>query len=302
MQNAGSAPSNWGRFGTDDERGALNLIDENTVRDAAALVKEGRVYPLGLKVQRKGVPVIDFRPTTERLTLFRDTDTESFRRLGSDGTVGVNEDVLVVPTHNGTHVDALAHMAVSGTLYNGHSADSVEAHRGAMRCGIEKTATVVGRGVVIDVARHKGVPYLQPGTPIGADDLKAALSASDISLHQGDIVLIRTGWLELFNTLGRGDAVPFAQPGITLQGAHYLADHDVAAVGADNAAVEVIPFDQDRYLCVHEALLHNCGITLYEHLVLQQLAKDKVSVGLFVASALPITGGTGSPVNPVLIV
>lgn len=294
------ATGNWGRFGPDDERGSLNFIGANEVRAAAALCRRGVVYPLGLKVQRRGVPVIDFRPATERLTLFRDTDAATFERLGSDGSVGVNEDVLVIPTHNGTHVDALCHVAVDGTLYNGYGADRVEAHRGASTLGIEKTAVVVGRGVLLDVAAHRGLPWLEPGTPIDAADLVAC--AADLKIGRGDIVLIRTGWLDLFDSLGRGAKPPFEQPGITLDAAQYLASLDVAAVGADNAAVEMIPFDQGRYLAVHQRLIHDYGITLYEHLVLTPAATDSVREGLFVASALPVTGGSGSPVHPVLVV
>src|SRR6185437_11741704 len=161
--DAGGTPrTNWGRWGDTDERGAINLIGAAEVLAGVAACRTGRTYHLGLKVQRKGVPLIDFRPTPERYALFRDTDKEMFAKLGSDGTVAFNEDVLSVPTHNGTHMDALAHCVADDTLYNGFPASAVEANRGASKCGIEKVGSVVGRAVLLDVAAHLGVDWMEP--------------------------------------------------------------------------------------------------------------------------------------------
>lgn len=293
--------SNWGRWGEGDERGAVNLIGSAQVLEATSACRTGRVYQLGLRVQRRGVPLIDFRPAPERYSLFRDTDDATFRRLGFDDSVGVNEDVLVVPTHNGTHMDALAHLAVGGTIYNGFDAATAEAHRGAGRCGIEKLGPVVGRAVVLDVAGHLGVEWLEPGTPVGSDLLESCRAASGLEVLAGHVLLVRTGWLDLFAALERGVKPPFEQPGLSLDAVDFIADHDVAVVGADNAAVEVIPFDQGRHLGLHQALLHGLGVTMLEHLMLSEVAADRCGGGLFVAAPLPVTGGSGSPVNPVLI-
>jgi len=300
--DAGGTPrTNWGRWGDTDERGAINLIGAAEVLAGVAACRTGRTYHLGLKVQRKGVPLIDFRPTPERYALFRDTDKEMFAKLGSDGTVAFNEDVLSVPTHNGTHMDALAHCVADDTLYNGFPASAVEANRGASKCGIEKVGSVVGRAVLLDVAAHLGVDWMEPGQRVDGDLLEACRSAAGVTLAAGDVLLIRTGWLDLFASLGRGESPPFAQPGIDLTTVDFIADHDVAAVGADNAAVEVIPFDHGGYLPVHVALLHHLGVVLFEHLVLSPMAADGVVEGLFVAAPLLVTGGSGSPVNPIVI-
>ncbi|HEX3947650.1 MAG TPA: cyclase family protein [Acidimicrobiales bacterium] len=292
---------NWGRWGPDDERGALNLIGPEQVLAGVAACRTGRTYHLGLRVQRKGVPLIDFRPTPERFTLFKDSDTEFFRRVGSDGTVGFNEDVLMVPTHSGTHMDALSHAVADGTHYNGFPANGFEANRGASKCGMEKVGSVVGRAVLLDLPRHLGVDWLEPGQPIGAELLEACRAAAGVPLGAGDVLLVRTGWLDLFGSLGRGERPPYEQPGLDLSAAELVKDLDLAAVGADNAAVEVIPFDKGGYLPVHVALLHQLGVTLFEHLVLSPMAADGVVEGLFVAAPLLITGASGSPVNPVVI-
>jgi len=298
---AAAGRSNWGRWGDDDERGALNLVGPAEVLAGVAACRTGKTYTLGLKVQRKGVPLIDFRPTPERYALFRDTDKDMFAKLGSDGTVGFNEDVLTVPTHNGTHMDALAHCVSDDTLYNGFPAGTVEANRGASRCGIEKVGAVVGRAVLLDVAAHVGVDWLEPGQHVDADLLESCRSAAGVTLGPGDVLLVRTGWLDLFASLGRGEKPPFAQPGLDLSTVDFVADHDLAAVGADNAAVEVIPFDHGGYLPVHVALLHKLGVVLFEHLVLSPMAADGCVEGLFVAAPLLVTGGSGSPVNPIVI-
>jgi kynurenine formamidase len=292
---------NWGRWGADDERGALNLIGPAEVLAATTACRTGRTYPLGLPVQRKGVPVIDFRPAPERYTLFRDTDSSTFKKFGFERPIGVNEDMLVLPTHNGTHMDALAHFASGDTIWNGHPAATFEANRGASRCGVEKLGPVVGRGVLLDVAGHLGVDWLELGAPIDSALLEACRAAAGVQIRPGDVLLVRTGWLEFFASLRRGAAVPYEQPGISLDAVEFVADHDIAVVGADNAAVEVIPFDAGRALGVHEALLHDLGVILFEHLVLAAPAADGCTEGLFVAMPLPVTGASGSPVNPVLI-
>ena len=115
------------------------------------------------------------------------------------------------------------------------------------------------------------------------------------------MLLVRTGWLDLFASLAPGEAPPFAQPGLGLAAVDFVRDHDLSAVGADNAAIECIPFDEDKFLSVHVELLTKLGITLIEHLRLSPMATDRCYQALLVVAPLLVTGGTGSPVNPIAI-
>lgn len=288
----------WGRWGADDERGALNLLTPEVVSRATRAARTGKVYPLALPIQRTGIPHFDYRGTPQRLTLTNHDDEQMSRDNGGAPGVGANEDVLVMAAHTATHMDALGHIYADHKLYNGFPHDSVSPYSGAPHCGIDKVGAVVGRGVLLDVAAAKGVAELGPGYVITPGDLKTTLTAQGSTLEPGDLVLIRTGWLESFLTGGK-DLLP--QPGIGLDAAEFLAEQDVALVGADNGAVEAMPFDKDVYLGAHIVLLVRNGIHLVEHLVLADLATDGCHEFLLVIAPLNVTGATGSPVTPVAI-
>lgn len=289
------------RWGADDERGTLNLLDPSIVLAATRTPSTGVVYNLGLPVQRSGVPVIDYRGAPQRLTLSGAGERGAFKDYGAPDDVGANEDTLVIPAHNGTHMDALCHVFADGKFYNGFDAASFTASRGAARCGIEKTGGFAGRAVLLDVAGHQGVDWLEPGTNITADDLEACRAAQGVEIGRGDIVLVRTGWLDLFLGLPPGEPAPFLQPGIGRSSVAFFDDHDISAVGADNAAVECIPFDDNEFLAVHKELLVKRGVTMLEHLVLGKMAADRCYESLLVVAPLLVTGASGSPVNPIAI-
>ena len=300
-ESSSTAIGNWGRWGPDDERGALNLLDHETVLAATKVTKTGKVYNLGLPVQRSGVPIVDYRGAPQRLTLTSQTDVDMFTAYGSPEGLGANEDVLVIASHNGTHMDALSHVYSDHQLYNGTSASSFASNTGAPKCGIEKTGGFAARAVLLDVAGFLGVEWCEPGYKVTGDDLEACRSAQGVDVGPGDVLLVRTGWLDCFSSVTPGEEPPLAQPGLALSAVPFIRDHDIAAVGADNAAVECVPFDQEIFLAVHIELLVKLGVTLLEHLVLREMADDRCYSSLLVVAPLLVTGGTGSPVNPIAI-
>jgi kynurenine formamidase len=295
----GTKTGNWGRWGADDQRGALNLITPEVVLTALRAPKRGKVYSLGIPIGRYATPDVHAgRPYPERLTLFAPADSSRYEQYGANPGVGANEDVIFIPSHGGTHMDALCHIYAEGTIWNGHSADSFTPGNGAGRCGIENTGTIAGRMVMLDVAANHGVDMLTPGQVITSADLEATRAAQGVDVRSGDILLIRTGWLQQ-----RLAGVPEsgAESGIGYDAVSFIRDHDVAVVGADNAAVESFPFDRNVFLGVHIELLVKLGVTLVEHLWLAELSADKCYEGFFALGALPVTGATGSPVNPLVI-
>jgi kynurenine formamidase len=276
------------RWGEDDERGALNLQTTESVLAGLGAARTGRVYALGLPVQRSGQPHVAHRPAPQRLTLTSDTDDQMFAAFGAAAGTGSHEDVVVLPTHEATHMDALGHVFDGDALYNGFPADSASTYGGLAHCGIEKAGPIVARGVLFDLGP------LPPGHVVTV----AELEACKVSLTPGSVALVRTGWLEAFDPMA---GLTYEQPGLGLDTARWLADHDVVAIGADNTAVEAMPFDGGGFMPVHVELLVRRGVYLLEHLVLAPLARDGVREVLFVAAPLPITGASGSPVNPVAI-
>jgi kynurenine formamidase len=292
---------NWGRWGSDDEIGALNLLSPSLVSDAAHSVRTGRTYPLGIPIQSEGVPLLDFRGRPMRLTLQDPTDEAYFGAFGCAAGTGANEDVLVLASHTTSHMDALIHVYENSQHYNAVPTSAMSAMGGAQRLGIEKVGGFAARAVLLDMPRHiGGGPWLEPGRALSGKDLELASDAQGVEVRAGDVVLVRTGYLQMWFEQNKKE-IGFLQPGLSKDGARWLADRDVVAVGADNTAVEVLPFDEDDFFAVHKVLLVRHGIYMIELLDLSAPAADDCFEGLVTIAPLKVTGATGSPVNPILI-
>lgn len=291
--------SNWGRWGDDDQRGALNLLTPDVVRSAAGSVRTGKVYSLAIPIARTG-PHLSFRGAPQRLTLTNHSDERRVFTEGFGGTpgVGANEDVVVMATHTATHMDALSHVYSDRVHYNGFPHDAVTPYQGAEFLGIDRVGAIATRGILLDIPALKGVEHLDFGYAITADDVTAALERQGVELRAGDAVLVRTGWIELFQ---KTQEFRLDQAGLALSAIRLLNDADVSVVGADNTTVEVQPWSEDVFLGGHIEFLVKAGVNLIEHLNLADLARDEAYEFLFVTAPLPIEGGSGSPVVPIAI-
>jgi kynurenine formamidase len=292
--------TNWGRWGDEDERGALNLLTPDMIRAAAASVRGGRVYSLGIPIQAEGVPLIDYRGKPMRLTLQDGTDEGVYDWLGCQPGTGAHEDVMIFASHTTSHMDALIHVYEDGKHYNGVPSGAMRALSGATKLGIEKVGGFAARGVLLDMPRCFGDDrWVEPGRNITGDDLSRACASQGVEVGPGDVVLVRTGYLDMW--FERQGDVGFEQPGIGVDAARWLAERDVVAVGSDNSAVEAIPFDGNDFLAVHKALLVRRGIYLMEYLDLSGPAADQSWEGIIAVAPLKVTGATGSPINPIFI-
>ena len=293
--------NNWGRWGDDDERGTLNLITADVVRRGAACIKTGKRFQLGLTLSPNGLQagLIPGRINPQHSMIALHTPQ-------GDGVDAIcsNDDVFYLPTQAATHWDSLAHVSYGGRMWNGFPAASVDV-TGAKRAGIDKTGPVVGRGALLDVAGATGVDRLEPGYAITADDLDAAVQHAGVELGAGDIVLVRTGQMQVWRG---GDPLAYAypSPGLSLETVPWLRDRDVAAVATDNLALEVVPSErEDLMLPVHLLHLVEMGLLQGQNWDLEELAADCAADGVyeFFLSATPdrFSRGLGSPVNPVAV-
>jgi kynurenine formamidase len=206
------------------------------------------------------------------------------------------EEVVSFAAHSGTHLDALAHAWYDDMLYNGFSSTTVRSTSGAQRCGADKLGPIVTRGVLLDVLSVRG-QALAAGDVVTVEDLQKAAAAIQADVGAGDAVLIRTGWCE--SASGSQDYFE-GEPGIGLDAARWLADRDVALVGADNYAVEALPSSEGVFP-VHQFLIRDCGTPLLEGLVLDTLATQVDAPFLFIAVPLPLVGGTAGPIAPIAV-
>jgi len=224
-------------------------------------------------------------------------DFEAGARRGANG-FQFADDHLSMACHSGTHIDALSHVARDGLMYNGIPAREVRSSTGARRLGIDQVGGIVCRGVLIDVLGAAGP--MEAGRPIRVGDVERALGRMAVQLQPGDAALVRTGWLARFDQ--RDPSWYEGEPGIDVEAACWLADRGVVLVGADNFAVEVVPSPSGELLPVHLALLQERGVYLLELLDLEPLVAASAWTFTFIVAPLRITGGVGSPVNPLAII
>lgn len=301
FRSIGRRVSNWGRWGPDDERGTLNLISAALIVEAASLVRTGKAFALGIPFDEDGPQ--DGRLRSNPVRLMKETGAEP---QGYPGAFRFADDYVYMALQAASQWDSLAHVHYDGQLYNGFPASSVTA-RGARHCSISNfNPGVVGRGVLVDVARAQGVDWLELGEVITPETLDEVTHEQSVEVRAGDVVLIRTGWRRKFLTDGDKSAFKAGEPGLSVRCVDWLHKHDVAAVGSDNFAIEVLPGEyQHEYLPFHMIALRDMGMPLAEILDLETLATDCAADGvfdfLFVGAPLSFTGGVGSPVNPVAL-
>jgi kynurenine formamidase len=285
---AGNELSNWNRWGADDQIGTLNLITPGLIKEAAGLVRTGRTYSLSVPLETHGA---QWPP---RHKMWRTTEfTKNKVGRNSSG------DALVLHSHSGTHIDALCHIWYDDKLYNGFDTGEHMTSYGVTRNSIDNVPFLLGRGVLLDVAGWKDVEHLQLAEPITADDLDACAAAQETEIRSGDILLIRTGWI---NVLAKDRRLfDTGEPGIDESTLPWLKKHDVAAVGTDNLAVEVLESIPPEDLPIHRIGIRDLGLYLMELLDLNELAADRAYESFVVIAPLIISGGAGSPVNPIAI-
>jgi kynurenine formamidase len=297
---------NWDRWPRDDGLGALNLVTEEKRLEAGGAIRSGAAFSLGFEL-RPGVPQ---PPGSGRLNpQHLMTELPGDAPPDWDGPVFA-DDMLMMAVHAATHWDALSHCFHGGRMYGGIDAAEVSA-AGARRNDIVPVARrLVTRGVLADIARHRGAEVLPPGEGIGPDELHDVLDAQGVEVRPGDALLVRTGLLGATKASGRW--AEFAQcgpnlpntPGIAVDTLPLLHQLGVCAIACDNWAVERLSGGPPAFP-VHELALVYMGMILGENFELDALAAACAAAGryefLFAGQPLPIHGGVGGPVNPMAV-
>jgi kynurenine formamidase len=302
LRALGRRVSNWGRWGADDERGTVNYVTPAKLRQAAGCIRRGAIFSLALPFGTEG-PQFGQAGRINPVHLM--TATNSPMSADPDG-VRYADDFIMMPLQCATQWDSLAHVHYGGQLYNGHSVATVTAS-GAERNGIDKQrAGIVSRGVLLDVARAQGVERLGLGQAIAPADLEAAERRQGVRVETGDVLLVRTGHMLVFTRDGDRATYMKQMPGLGTACIEWLHARQVAAVATDTNMVEVYPLeDPQTMLPLHTVAIRDMGLTLGEMFDLEALAADCDGDGVwecfFTAAPLPVTGGVGSPINPLAI-
>jgi kynurenine formamidase len=283
--------SNWGRWGDDDEAGAINLITAEKRLSSAALVRTGETLSLS-------------RPLPTKLTPTNPKPAQHFMRWGSrDAGWGGAFDYYGIEYHGHTttHIDALCHIWGPNGLYNGRAPEETLTTDGARYNDITNwRGGIVTRGVLLDVTRHRGVPFVEIDEPVHGWELEAIADEQGVALSPGDALLVCSGRESFYAS--QPDKIPGTPP---LPGLHasclpFIRDNDVALLGWD--LMDLKPTGYELDWGVH-GVIPAYGVALLDNALLEPLAEFCAATGryefLLMVLPLVVEGGTGSPVNPV---
>lgn len=281
--------------GPQDTIGAANNLSPQATKSAAGLVKQGKVYALGVVT---GPDTPTYPPRWFRMIITQSND-------GTGPVIGANratanDDLLITYLGTGTQIDGLGHVGIGHRYYNGLRAQDIVAPDGLKKLGTHDIPPIATRGVLLDMTKALGADPVFPGTAFNRAQIEAAATAARITIGKGDVVLFHTGYM----AATASDAAKYIaqQPGLGKEGAEYLASLGVVAVGADTAALEAIPFEKaDEPFVVHQTLLAKHGVYILENVNTAELARDGATTFFFVLGQPRFQGAVQMVVNPIAI-
>lgn len=301
--------SNWGRWGKDDESGTVNYVTPEMVIRAASLVIKGKVFSLSIPFDASGPQIWNrggrFNPI--HLMLRSGSDLIS-SKVSNIPVREFADDIIIMPLQSATQWDGLSHgFDLDAKMYNGYDASLVDSF-GANRNGIQNYKNrIVGRGILLDIARSKNMNWLKPGYGITPQDLNECATEEHVIVGEGDFVLIRTGQLAAIKARGNwGDYVGGSAPGLTLETLEWIFEKKIAGIATDTWGVEVRP-NQTEELSQpwHKVAIPSIGLLVGEIFDLEEIAQDCAHDNVyefeFIAPIIPFTNAVGSPVNPIAI-
>lgn len=284
------------KFGPKDEIGNANLITPEKTLQAVKTVTKGKSYRLGIETN-KDTPA--FPPRTFSVTILQ-PGQQAGGTLGPTKTT-YNDDIIMGWVGIGSQIDGLGHIGIDNVYYNCNKASEFAQAGGLKKLGIEKFPAFATRGILLDMAGYFKTDIVKEGTPFNRAEIEGAMKAQGVkSIDKGDVVLFYTGWTKL---IGKDNKrYGSVEPGLGVGGAKYLAERGVAAVGADNWGLEVIPFEPNQGVFeVHQILLPMNGIYILENMNTEEMVKDKAWEFLFTLGPSRITGAVQAIINPIAI-
>jgi kynurenine formamidase len=297
--NGARSPRWWpSPYGAEDQVGAANELTAERTLAALKIPRQGRAIELALTLE-PGIPVYPPRGWTQHILAHGAQEATMFGAGASDTTY--YEEQVSQTYHIGCHLDGLAHVGINGRYYNGNHYKDFFRPTGFKKLGIENARPWICRGVILDIAGLVGEEMLDGGFSIAPDHLEGACRRQGVEVRAGDAALLHTGWADLW--MRDNNRFISQEPGLGWDGAHWLTERRVSCVGADNWALEVIPFEQPGgILVVHQHLLAETGTYIIENIRTAELVASGRSEFLFVMTPLKIKGATGSMVSPVAVV
>lgn len=289
-------------WGPDDEIGTLNMMNESSQLSILSKISSGKAYDLSVEYfvgmpsfHSLGDPSYQYWLTHTP----HGTVVDNPNNLGEamNKKVSYTGDAISMYTHMGTHIDALNHFGLNGKIWNGFTPEKYLGDKGWKKTGAETIPPIIARGVLIDIPAYKNAAALEKNYRINSDDLKGALKKQNVSLKEGDVVVIRTGQAAYYEN---ADKYLDNYPGINLDAVKWLVEEKkIMLLGADNLSFEAFPPErEDNWVPVHTYLLAEKGVMFIEQMYLEELAKDKVYEFAFISASLKLRGASAAPMRP----
>jgi kynurenine formamidase len=295
----GNSPQWWpSRHGADDRLGSGNELTPERTLAGLSLPKTGRVIEL-TRVIDSGIPI--YPPRYWNQLILGHESLEGLRPEDSESDFGAFEEVVAQSYQVGCHLDALGHVTIDGRFYNGvHYRDNFTP-AGMREMGIDNVKPWVTRGVCLDIEGVVGRDALVGGFVIEPGHLDEACLRQGVVVGPGDALLIHTGWGRFWGT--DNDRYATSEPGLGWDAAHWATERHISLIGADNWAVEVVPFENPRRpFVVHQHFIPESGVHILENADTSALVSGGFSEFLFILSPVKTAGSTASMVSPLAIV
>lgn len=304
------SPTNWGKWGPDDEVGSLNYLTPQEVLRGVSAVRQGKTFTLQIPLGHpQGDPVWPGRKQPQRVNVIDKGHYLCGKAIEHPGHLEYVDDLMIMYLQGSTQYDALGHVWYGDQLYNGYDARTTCG--GMTKASVMPLAErgVVGRGVLLDIARLRGKDVLEPGETFTHKDLLAAAKKQGVTIEKHDVLVIRTGWIGSYYSKG-ADAFykNFNEPGLTYSPelVTWFKDMEIPNLVTDTIANEVTTDPVSGcVLPLHSALMRNLGVTFTEIAQLDPLAADCAEDGqwsfLYAAAPLKVVNGSGAPVNPIVV-
>lgn len=291
----GQEPWHTSKYGETDVLGAVNNLSPQGVKDAAKLVKTGKVYSLAIPTG-PDTPVYGNRRYTSEISPPPGGDTKS----NGSQRVTSHDEKVTTSMGIGTQIDGLGHLGIDHHYYNGLTGAQINTADGFKTLELSHIPPIVTRGVVLDMTKQFRKPMLAVGDVFNRAEIEAAAKAQGVKIRKGDVVLFHTGWMAMIEK----DKALYqrSEPGLGVEGAQYLADLGVVAIGADTIALEALPAPKgSTTFAVHQTLLAKNGVHILENINTGSLVADGVKEFLFVLGQPRFVGTVQVVVNPVAI-
>ncbi len=292
------AQCNPSKFGAEDTIGAANLVTPERILAATQLVKQGKAHPLGITIDAE-TPA--FPPRSLSLQVVQPNQQGGVKLTGFGYEANYNDDIIQTWIGIGSQIDGLGHLGEGGLYYNCLDEKEISAITGLTKLGTHAVPPLVGRGVIVDMASHFGVDTMEAGQHFGSEEIQAAAEAQGVTFSEGDIILFHTGWTD-----GMFESDPPAwgsgEPGLSNEGAVYLAGLNPMAVGADTWGLDAVPpADGDKVFYGHVTFLKENGIYILETMDTGPLVDAGVQEFMFVLGQPRIRGTVQAMINPIAL-